>query len=214
MIRKKDDRTTLESGGFEQGAIIIEATLSLSIFMFAIYTILSIIQMCYTQERIAVALNSATKQMAQCSHLIRASGADKVISGNDGSTTQIANKVAEFLESLGGDLDGIAPEEVTSFITGSGGALKNDSIMDVIRTSGADGIVKALMNKNLATDGCSGMDDFNKRHNVENMNFIGSNYIENDRNIYMMVNYDIRVVQLLNIKKVFHFSHGAYTEIW
>lgn len=208
----KNNQPIMNSNSNEHGAIIIEATVSLSIFMFAIYIVLSIVQICYTQERIAVALNSATKQMAQCSHVLRATGVDKIVSGNDGSTTQIANKVAEFLKSLGGELADIelVPEELSGFVTDAGGALENDSIMDVIRTSGADGIIKVLMEKNLSTDGCSGLDDFNARHNVENMEFIGSNYIENGRNIYMKINYDIRVVRLLNFERVFHLSHGAY----
>ena len=62
----KNNQPIMNSNSNEHGAIIIEATVSLSIFMFAIYIVLSIVQICYTQERIAVALNSATKQMAQC----------------------------------------------------------------------------------------------------------------------------------------------------
>ena len=56
MMTEKQDTNMLknESGNKEHGASIVEATVSLSIFMFAIYTILSIITICYTQERVAI----------------------------------------------------------------------------------------------------------------------------------------------------------------
>ena len=75
-------------------------------------------------------------------------------------------------------------------------------------------VVERLMDKNLRTDGCSGLEDFKRKHRIKNMNFIGSNVMEKGDNIYMMVNYDVEVVKLLHIEKVFHFSHGAYAEIW
>ncbi len=200
----------------EHGAIIVEATLSLSFFMFAIYTVLSICQICYTQERMAVALNSASKQLSQYHHLLRASGADEIISGNDGTTTNIANKVADFLQGIGDELKNyeIVPEEMSKFVDGAGQSLRNDSLMDIIRTCIEDGTVKMLMGKNLQTDGCEDMDEFLRLNHVSNLNFIGSNYIENGRNIYVQMNYDIEVVRLLNIKRVFHLSHAAYLESW
>ena len=216
MMTEKQDTNLLknESGNKEHGAIIVEATVSLSIFMFAIYTILSIITICYTQERVAISLNSATKQVAQCGHLLKATGANKVISGDDGSSTAIANKISEFLESLGSIVEGLAPDDIVGLINGAAGSIKNDSVMDVIRTWATDGVVERLMDKNLRTDGCSGLEDFKRKHRIKNMNFIGSNVMEKGDNIYMMVNYDVEVVKLLHIEKVFHFSHGAYAEIW
>lgn len=215
-MAEKQDRNTdkTEIGYRERGAVVVEAIVSLSVFMFAIYTILSIIMICYTQERVAIALNSATKQVAQCGHLLKASGANKVISGNDGSTTAVANKIAEFLESLGSIVEGVAPDDVVNFINDAAGSVENDSLMDVIRMWVTDGVVKNLMEKNLKTDGCSGLEDFKRKHRITSMNFIGSNAMENGDNIYMMVNYDVEIVKLLNIEKVFHFSHGAYAEIW
>lgn len=49
----------------ERGAIVVEATISLTTFMFALYLILSIVDIAYVQYKIAVALNSATKEISQ-----------------------------------------------------------------------------------------------------------------------------------------------------
>ena len=49
----------------ERGAIVVEATISLTAFIFAIFTILMIVDVCYTQAKISTALNSATKEISQ-----------------------------------------------------------------------------------------------------------------------------------------------------
>lgn len=63
----------------ENGAIIIEATLTLSFFMFAMITLLSVIQIAYAQSRMSVALCSATKSIAEYAHIYFATGMDEVL---------------------------------------------------------------------------------------------------------------------------------------
>ena len=209
-------KTTDKLNKKEHGAIIVEATLSLSFFMFAIYTVLSVIQICYAQERMAIALNAAAKQLSQYSHVTRATGINEMISENDGPTSSIANKISDFLVGIGEGVSdyNIVPEEYTDFMIGAGESLKNDSIMDILRTNGGDAIILGLMQTNLKTDGYPDMDTFLKRNHIVGYDFLGSNYIENSKNIYVKINYDVEVVKLLNIEKVFHLSHAAYLESW
>lgn len=61
----------------EQGAIVIEATISLTAFVFAIFTILFVVNICYIQAKMSVALNSAAKDISQYSYLYYMIGADK-----------------------------------------------------------------------------------------------------------------------------------------
>ncbi len=58
----------------ERGAIVVEATLSLTAFVFAIFTILSIVNIYYIQSKMSVALNSASKEISQYSYLYYALG--------------------------------------------------------------------------------------------------------------------------------------------
>lgn len=53
----------------QKGAIVVEATIALSAFMFAIFTILSIVNICFIQARLGVALNTAAKEISQYSYL-------------------------------------------------------------------------------------------------------------------------------------------------
>lgn len=72
MNYRKDSRDN------ENGAIVIEATISLTAFIFAIYTILSIVNICYIQARINVALNAAAKDISQYSYLYYALSLDEL----------------------------------------------------------------------------------------------------------------------------------------
>lgn len=49
----------------EKGAVAIEATLSLTFFMFLIVTLLSIVNLCIAQAKIGIALNQTAKEISQ-----------------------------------------------------------------------------------------------------------------------------------------------------
>lgn len=58
----------------EQGAIVVEATLSLSAFMFFIVVVLSIVNICYAQSKIGVAVNSTAQEISEYSYLYELTG--------------------------------------------------------------------------------------------------------------------------------------------
>lgn len=60
----------------ERGAIVVEATLSLTAFIFSIFIILSLVNICYIQSRMSIALNSAAKEISQYSYLYYKLGID------------------------------------------------------------------------------------------------------------------------------------------
>lgn len=61
----------------ERGAIVVEATISLTAFVFAIFTILTLVNVYLIQAKIGVALNSASKEISQYSYLYYTFGLDK-----------------------------------------------------------------------------------------------------------------------------------------
>lgn len=65
----------------EGGAIVIEATISLTAFIFAIFTILSVVNICFIQARINMALNSAAKDISQYTYLYYLFSLDEVQEG-------------------------------------------------------------------------------------------------------------------------------------
>lgn len=58
----------------ENGSVTIEATISLSTFMFAIVTILTIVNICIVQSRMSYALNTTAKEISQYSYLYSLTG--------------------------------------------------------------------------------------------------------------------------------------------
>lgn len=58
----------------ESGAITVEATISLSTFMLLIVTILTIMNICIAQARIAYAINATAKEISQYSYLYALTG--------------------------------------------------------------------------------------------------------------------------------------------
>ncbi|MBP3335347.1 MAG: hypothetical protein J6L61_04305 [Ruminiclostridium sp.] len=61
----------------ENGAVTIEATISLTAFMFTIVTLLTIINVCMVQAKIAVAINTTAKELSQYSYLYSLTGFNK-----------------------------------------------------------------------------------------------------------------------------------------
>lgn len=58
----------------ERGAIVVEATLSLSFFLFAMLTILSITNICLAQSKIGTALNDSAREISEYSYLYKLTG--------------------------------------------------------------------------------------------------------------------------------------------
>ena len=58
----------------ERGAITIEATISLSAFMFVIVTLLTIVNICIVQAKVACAINATANEISQYSYLYSLTG--------------------------------------------------------------------------------------------------------------------------------------------
>lgn len=91
----------------ERGAIVVEATISLTAFIFAILTILLVVDISYTQAKIGTALNSSTKEISQYCILYYKLGLDNIskagYQGTDearAAASQTVDGVAEFMEAI------------------------------------------------------------------------------------------------------------------
>lgn len=198
----------------ERGAIIVEATISLSIFMFAIFTLLSVIQMAYVQSRISVALDSATKEFAEYAHVYFMTGADETFSGSGGKSSATFDQVAEFLETIGGDL-GSLDSELGQYVSDVGSALSGDSISDLAKNGVGQALIKQMMEKNLVSGTSGSAEAFLNRYHISNLDFSESKILEGSGNeIFVRVKYEMQVVQLLNIDFSFQMSTWAYTTAW
>lgn len=140
-------RKKMRIGTNENGTVTVEATISLSAFMFAIVTILTIVNICIVQSKVSIAINATAKELSHYSYLYSLTGipgskkalneaaeeTSKDINGvlSDVNTvfTQLQNigkESGEALEAgdITGTLDGI--ESDYKNIKESGGKLKTD----------------------------------------------------------------------------------------
>lgn len=76
-----------------KGSVSIEAAISLSAFMFAIVTILCVINICLVQAKMAVAINTTAKEISQYSYLYGLTGFNE-------STAKLAEGASETKASL------------------------------------------------------------------------------------------------------------------
>jgi hypothetical protein len=117
LFRKiKDDR----------GAVVVEASISLPIFIFTIFIILSIINIAYAQTKIGVALSSAAKEISQYSYLYYAMGLDggeEWLMGKTDNVDAMYENIDLLIGNAGGAVDNIGKGD----INGATAAIENGS---------------------------------------------------------------------------------------
>lgn len=91
----------------ENGAIIIEAVISLSVFMFFVVSLLSIINICYVQAKMGTALNEAAKELSQYSYMYAISSMNQKQAEIYEGSAQARDAVDSSIEGLGGMYDAL-----------------------------------------------------------------------------------------------------------
>lgn len=197
----------------QRGAIIVEATISLTIFMFAMFTLLFIIQAAYTQSRMSVALTMATKELAEYTHIYYATKLNEIYDREDGKSSELAQQVGEFIENVGGHVGSI-DSELGQFVDEAGSALSATSLTKLAKGGLGQLLVMQMMKKNLSDGGRDNADSFMRRNHVSDLDLMESSFLEDGNEVAMRVKYRIQVVQLLNIDVSFQMSCWAYTTAW
>jgi hypothetical protein len=108
-----------EKGGFpmqekkERGAIVMEASIALTAFMFLILTLLQIVNIYYIQGRVGVALNAAAKDLSQYSFLYFKLGmndVDAAMSADTDGSRQSAYNTIDNLCTLQSSITGLGTD--------------------------------------------------------------------------------------------------------
>ncbi len=214
MLFKQKKDNAAGHGNRQNGAIIVEATISLSIFMFVMFTMLSVIQIAYTQSRMSVALTCATKEMAEYAHIYYATSTDKALSGTGGKSSEIFGEVGEFLQTIGSQLGSI-DSELGQYVSDGGGALSATSITNLATNGIGQALATQLMEKNLVADDIDSAEAFFARNHISDLDLSESKFLENGSpEIFMRAKYKIKVVELLDIDFSFQMSSWAYARAW
>lgn len=84
----------------EQGAITVEATISLSAFMFMIVTVLTIVNICIVQTKIGIAIHCAAKEISQYSYLYALTGIPESQQKLAAATTETSKTTNEIMSDI------------------------------------------------------------------------------------------------------------------
>ena len=122
----------------EKGAVVVEGILSLSIFMFTIFTILSIVNICFIQAKMSIALNAAAKEISQYSYFYYKFGIDKLdakmAEGTEADRKLADNTitgVASLMDSLSGASNSFQTGDLDGMVTQIEGGVDNvDSLVN------------------------------------------------------------------------------------
>ena len=213
----------------ESGAIIVEATISLSVFMFAIVTILFVVHICYAQAKIGTVIDGVAKDLSEFSYVYSLTGfADKQsqISSQASQATQGIDKVVDNLDNVTDTLGNL--KEVGSSLVNDSemrssmlALLKNEAYNKVgsILTSQ---LVKQFAKGRLA--GKNGdCETVLKRFGVQckagtylgSIDFGDSVFCVNGSSeIKIVARYSVKLITLLNIDITYDICQCASTKAW
>lgn len=111
----------------ESGSVTIEATISLSAFMFAIVTLLTIVNICVVQARMSIAINATAKELSHYSYLYSLTGlqgAHAKIGEAAGQKEEEFNDVLSDVNTVFSEIQNIGqtvreePEDISAMLNG------------------------------------------------------------------------------------------------
>ena len=228
----------------ERGAIVVEASISLTVYIFAIFTILTILDIANAQAKIATALNTSTKEFSEYSYFyflanadkfenkigqgkrIKDQGIDNVISTFDSISNIIGSKsydeASENYENAKN-----SGKKAKDFVVDS---FKNptnileyfasdfaSNKIDQIKNDVIGTTINRLMQKNLKDFEGDTYDDFLKRHRVEpHFDYNNSSMDVTDKHqlITVKLKYKIKVFDFFKFDIEMPIEQEAKTYAW
>lgn len=206
----------------EKGSIVVEASMAVPIFMFAILTILSVVNICSAQVLMTNTVNGLTKDIAKFSYIYCKVGIYGIQSEQDAkgadatkatTTVMKSTDVESLLDNLGAAIEIVEDsdnfgESLFHAILGNGINALNEFVLS--------GVADHTAKKRL-TSSSYNADELLQHYGIENglsdVNFYiwfdtGTDYI------YVMADYNVKVLDLLGIDKTLHFTKKSKAVVW
>lgn len=108
----------------EHGSVTVEATISLTSFMFAIVTILTVVNICIVQAKISNAINITAKEISQYSYLYSLTGFQK----SEAELAESTEYATQNIDSIMGDINTVFNEIENLGNTGKESCVSIESI--------------------------------------------------------------------------------------
>lgn len=205
----------------ERGAVIVEATIALTTFVFAIYIILSIVDICYVQAKMGIAINSAAKEMSQYAYMYEVFGVSDMMDqeGGENSSSSLMESFGSFLGEVS---EGTADfsQSLSDTFKGAQEQANNDDAAEYLSNVLGMGLAQILMKKNLCSYEGESADAFLRKLHVKNgfsgLNFLNTTFLTDaaHNKVELIVHYEVEVVRLLDTSYTFKFMQKAETKAW
>lgn len=204
----------------ERGAVLIEAALSLTIFMFTMLTLFSMYHVCLAQARIGAALNATAKEISQYSYVYSMTGLNDKQAGlaNQGGAAQghLSDNLSE-VNSLYDAFMGVAgtvmavPDNSESFI-----AYALNEGIEQLKGSACGVMARGLMRKHFGSDPDKYLEGLGIEGGTQGLSFIKTRLFADGESeeIILNVRYQVTVIKLLNIDMKLNFEQCAQTRAW
>lgn len=218
-IRTFFERQRKKRKACERGAIVVEATIALTSYIFAIFIVLSLVDISYVQAKMQIALNAAAKEMSQYSYLYTTLDMQDHFSGSGGKSSDIMNSFSEVLETLSNGTANIS-DELSGMFGNASGVAAGDSAAEYIKDGLGSTLAKQLIKKNLRSYEGDTAEAFLERCRVKNglsgLNFAYTSFLTdvNQSEVDLVVTYKVEVIKLLNMDYEFTFVQRARTKAW
>ncbi len=203
-----------------RGAIVIEATIALTAFMFIIVTMLSIVNICLVQAKVGTLINGVAKDLSYYSYLYSISGvgaAEASIHEGSMGARDTAEAIRES-ETVFDAIDQIADAAFDPEFWESMGKLIVDEAID-----GGKGVLLNKICQNIArerlamttNDADTYLHKLGITDGVGGLNFTCSEYCNGGSDkIKVVCVYEVHMLRLLNVDLNFHFCQTAETRSW
>lgn len=207
----------------ESGAIIIEATLSLTVFMFVLLTFYSMFHICLAQARIGAALNETAKEISQYSYVYSMTGANAKQANLAAYGGVARNTLSDNLSQVDGVYDafkglcGTALEAASSKDNAESFLYYAiDAGIDRAKGGLTGLLAQGLMRKHFGKNPDRFLKGLGIKGGIGSLNFIKTTVFENGKkdDIFLDVKYDVTVLKLLGFDLSLSFEQCAKTKAW
>ena len=177
----------------DEGAIVVEASIAVPVYAFIIFTILTLVNICYAQAKVQIALNSAARQFSEIAYVAYASNLADAGGYSDGKSSDMTQKISTKLnetmnkwgiqnETLSGMSEMLGKTSLTGILVNEGARATMQSLVDrefkLSKNGNSSSLVKWL-----------NMDTEPKVHAI----------ITNNDVLVAGAYYEVKVIDLLNI---------------
>lgn len=192
----------------DEGAIVVEASIAVPVYAFIIFTILTLVNICYAQAKVQIALNSAARQFSEMAYVAYASNLADAGGYSDGKSSDMTQKISTKLNETMNEW-GIQNET----LSGMSEMLGKTSLTGILVNEGARAAMQSLVDREFKLSKNGNSSSLVKWLNMDTEPKVHAIITNNDV-LVAGAYYEVKVIDLLNIDITYKFHSGTITYLW